>query len=133
MKLNLKVQRPFTDRLDSKIHYAVGDCLSMQTDAPDHVARINDLLARGLCTVASVEAEPEMPAAPPGEEDAESVVRNVAFGEQEYPLAAIKVALEAIGITVSKNAGVPAVTKAIDALTEEQSAALQEVLAAKEE
>ena len=45
----------------------------------------------------------------------------------------MKVALEAIGIAVSKNAGVPAVTKSVEALTEEQSAALREVLAAKEE
>ena len=122
MKLKLKVLRPFTDKNDPGIHYVADDCLPMQADSPDHVARINDLIARGLCMVASVEADKEAEAAP-----------SVAFDEQEYPLAAMKVALEAIGIAVSKNAGVPAVTKSVEALTEEQSAALREVLAAKEE
>lgn len=133
MKLKLKVLRPFTDKNDPGIHYVADDCLPMQTDSPDHIARINDLIARGLCAVASVEAEPEVPAAPSAGTKAEPAAPTVAFGEPEYPLAAMKVALEAIGVSVSKNAGVPAVSKAVEALTEEQSAALREVLAAKEE
>lgn len=133
MKLNLKVQRAFMDKNDPKIRYEAGDCLPLQPDTPEHVARINDLIARGLCTVASVEAEPEAPAAPPADKEVEPAAPTVAFDGQEYPLAAMKVALEAVGITVSKNAGAPAVTKALEALNEEQSAALQEVLSAKEE
>lgn len=133
MKLKLKVLRPFTDKNDPGIHYVADDCLPMQADSPDHVARINDLIARGLCMVAFVEVEPEAPAAPPADTKAEPAAPTVAFGEQEYSLAAMKVALEAIGIAISKNTGVPAVTKAVKALTEEQSAALREVLAAKEE
>lgn len=133
MKLNLKVERPFTDKFDPKIRYEAGDCLPMQPDTPENVARINDLIARGLCAVAFVEAEPEVPADAPSDKEAEPAAPAVAFGEQEYPLAAIKVALEAIGVSVSKNAGVPAVTKALEALTGEQSAALAEVLSAKEE
>lgn len=65
--------------------------------------------------------------------DDEAAPATVSFGGQEHPLAAMKVALEAVGVAVAKNAGVPAVTKALDALTEEQTAALAEVLAAKEE
>lgn len=81
-----------------------------------------------------MEAEPEAPAAETVDNETEPAAPTVAFGEQEeYPLAAMKVALEAIGVSVSKNAGVPAVGKALDALTEEQTAALREVLAAKEE
>lgn len=133
MKLKLKVLRPFTDKNDPEIRYEAGDSLPLQPDTPESVARINDLIARGLCTVASVEIEPETPAAPPAGKKPESVAPVVVFGEQEYPLAAMKVALEAIGITVSKSAGVPVVGKALEALTEEQSAALTEVLAAKEE
>lgn len=133
MKLKLKVLRPFTDKNDPKIHHEADDCLPMQTDTPDNIARINDLIARGLCAVASVKAEPEAPAAETVDKETEPAALTVAFGEQEYPLAAMKVALEAIGVSVSKNAGVPAVGKTLDALTEEQAAALQEVLAAKEE
>ena len=133
MKLNLKVQSPFTDKFNPNVHYEAGDCLPMQADTPEHVARINDLIARSLCAVASVETEPEAPAPPAADKETEPAVPTVAFGGQEYPLAAMKVALEAIGVAVSKNAGVPAVNKALEALTEEQSAALREVLAAKEE
>lgn len=133
MKLNLKVQRPFADKFNPNVHYEAGNCLPMQADTPEHVARINDLIARSLCTVASVEAEPEVPVSAPKEKDSEPEPPVVAFGEQQYPLAAMKVALEAIGVTVSKNAGAPAVNKALEALTGEQSAALQEVLSAKDE
>lgn len=65
--------------------------------------------------------------------DDETAPATVSFGGQEHPLVAMKVALEAVGVAVAKNAGVPAVTKALDALTEEQTAALVEALAAKEE
>lgn len=132
MKFKLKVQRPFADKFNPNVHYEAGDCLPMQADTPEHVARINDLIARSLCAVASVETEPEVPVSALKDKDSEPEPPVVAFGEQEYPLAAMKVALEAIGVTVSKNAGVPAVNKALEALTKEQSAALQEVLSAKE-
>jgi len=130
MKLKLKVMRPFKDKNDLKVRHEVGDELVMGADAAE---RINDLVARGLCAVASVEPDPKAAAAAPAEDEAEQAAPAVAFGEQEYPLAAMKVALEAIGAPVAKNAGVPAVTKAVKALTEEQKAALGEVLAAKEE
>ena len=130
MKLKLKVLRPFKDKNNLKICYEVGGELSIPTDKPENVARINDLVARGLCEIAAAEAE--APAAAPAGKDDETAPATVSFGGQEHPLAAMKVALEAVGVA-AKNAGVPAVTKALDALTEEQTAALVEVLAAKEE
>ncbi len=129
MKLKLKVLRPFKDKNDLKVRYEAGDELVMEVDAAE---RVNDLVARGLCAVVFVEPDPAAPAAAPANDKAEAAP-EVAFGEQEYPLAAMKVALEAIGVPVSKNAGVPAVTKDLEALTEEQKTALGEVLAAKEE
>lgn len=128
MKLKLKVLRPFKDKNDLKVRYEAGDELVMGADAAE---RVNDLVARGLCAVFFVEPDPV--AVAPADDKAKQAAPTVAFGEQEYPLAAMKVALEAIGAPVSKNAGVPAVTKAVEALTEEQKAALGEVLAAKEE
>lgn len=128
MKLKLKVLRPFKDKNDLKVRYEAGDELVMEADAAE---RVNDLVARGLCAVVFVEPDPA--AAAPADDKAKQAAPTVAFGKQEYPLAAMKVALEAIGAPVSKNAGVPAVTEAVEALTEEQKAALGEVLAAKEE
>lgn len=131
MKLKMKTLRPFKDKHNPNIRYEIGDELPISTETPENVARINDLIARGLCEIAAVEAE--APAAAPAGKDDEAVPATVSFGGQEHPLAAMKVALEAVGVAVAKNAGVPAVTKAIDALTEEQTAALVEVLAAKKE
>lgn len=131
MKLKLKVLRPFKDKNDLKICYEVGGELSIPADTPENVARINDLIARGLCEIAAVEAE--IPATAPVDTDDDQKIAAVSFNGQEHPLAAMKVALEAIGVSVAKNAGVPAVTKAVAALTEEQTVALAEVLAAKEE
>ena len=131
MKLKLKVLRPFKDKNNLKIGYEVGGELSISADTPENVARINDLIARGLCEIAAAEAE--APAAPPADKDDEAALATVSFDGQEHPLAAMKVAREAVGVAVAKNARVPAVTKVIDALTEEQTAALAEVLAAKEE
>lgn len=131
MKLKLKVLRPFKDKNDLTVRYEVGDELPMSADSPENVTRINDLVARGLCAVASVEAERTAPTAEAA--DDEPAAPTVAFGEEEYPLAAMKVALEAIGVSVAKNAGVPAVTKAIGALTEEQAESLKSVLKTEEE
>ncbi len=128
MKLKLKVLRPFKDKNDLKVRYEAGDELVMGADAAE---RINDLVARSLCAVVFVEPDPA--AAAPADDKGKQAAPAIAFGEQEYPLVAMKVALEAIGAPVSKNAGVPAVTEAVEALTEEQKAALGEVLAAKEE
>lgn len=131
MKLKLKVLRPFKDKNDLTVRYEVGDELPMSAATPENVDRINDLIARGLCAVASVEAELTAPTV--GTADDEPTSPTVAFGAEEYPLAAMKVALEAIGVSVAKNAGVPAVTKAVEALTKEQAESLEGVLKAEEE
>ena len=118
MKVKLEVLVPFTDKNDRTVRYKQGD-----TVAFDEIDRINDPIVRGVCRLAAIENDtPEATA-----------TNEIAIGGDTYPLAAVKVALEAIGAPVSKNAGVPAVTKAIDALTEEQIAALSATLAAKEE
>lgn len=132
MKLKLKVLRPFKDKNDLAVRYEVGDELVMQADRPADIERTNDLVARGLCAVVFVEDDPEVPAEATTDEK-ETAIPMVAFGERKYPIASMKVALEAIGVSIAKNAGTPAVTKAIKALTEEQTAALGEVLGAKEE
>lgn len=117
MKVKLEVLVPFTDKNDRTVRYKQGDMVAF-----DDINRINDLVARKLCRLESFEADkPETPAAD-----------GIAIGDKTYPLAAVKVALEAIGASVSNNAGIPAVTKAIDALTEEQAAALSATLAAKQ-
>lgn len=118
MKVKLEVLVPFTDKNDRTVRYKQGDTVSF-----DDIERVNDLVARKICCLVFI--EDDMPEA--------TTTNEIAIGGNTYPLAAVKVALEAIGAPVSKNAGVPAVTKAIDALTEEQSAALSATLAAKEE
>ncbi|MCX4301715.1 MAG: hypothetical protein OSJ35_05735 [Alistipes sp.] len=118
MKVKLEVLVPFTDKNDRTVRYKKGD-----TVAFDDIDRINDLIARGVCRLVAIEDDAPVT----------SATNEIAIGDKAYPLAAVKVALEAVGVAVAKNAGVPAVTKALDALTEEQTAALAEVLAAKEE
>lgn len=118
MKVKLEVLVPFTDKNDRTVRYKQGDTVTF-----DDIDRINDLVARKICRLVFI--EDDMPKA--------TATNEIAIGGNTYPLAAVKVALEAIGAPVSKNAGVPAVTKAIDALTEEQTAALSATLAAKEE
>ena len=58
MKLKLKVLRPFKDKNNLKIGYEVGGELSISADTPENVARINDLIARGLCEIAAAEPRP---------------------------------------------------------------------------
>ena len=70
----------------------------------DDIERVNDLVARKVCRLEAFEAEkPESPAA------------------------------DGIVITVSKNAGVPAVGKAVAGLTDDERAKLAETLTASEE
>ena len=50
------------------------------------------------------------------------------FREKEYPLAAVRVALESIGAPIASNGGVPSATKKIESLTDEQAEALAAAL-----
>lgn len=121
MKAKLKVLVPFTDKNDRTVRYKEGDTVSF-----DDIERVNDLIARKVCRLEAFEAfEAEKPEAPAAD--------GIVIGDKSYPLAAVKVALEAIGVTVSKNAGVPAVGKAVAGLTDDERAKLAETLTASEE
>lgn len=128
MKLNLKVEKMFKD-VETKALRQVGQEFSLNEES---VERINDLLKRGLCSVKSVEVstpdvnEPEAP-----DNDSKSkgeTPKVVKFREKEYPLAAVRVALESIGAPIASNGGVPSATKKIESLTEEQADALAAAL-----
>lgn len=128
MKLNLKVEKMFKD-VETKALRQVGQEFSLNEES---VERINDLLKRGLCSVKSVEVstpdvnEPEAPDNDSKSED--ETPKVVKFREKEYPLAAVRVALESIGAPIASNGGVPSATKKIESLTEEQADALAAAL-----
>ena len=115
MKAKLKVLVPFTDKNDRTVHYKEGDTVSF-----DDIERVNDLVARKICRLVFI--EDDVPAA--------TTADGIVIGDKSYPLAAVKVALEAIGVTVSKNA---AVGKAVAGLTDDERAKLAETLTASEE
>ncbi len=106
--MELRVKRAFKDKYDTSKAYKEGDTLHT-----DELNRVNDLVARGLCVITSVES---------------NLSEKVTFQEKEYDLNVVKNALEAIGKPVAKNAGIKGVTKAIEALSDESVTALKEVL-----
>lgn len=118
MKVKLKVLVPFTDKNDRTVRYKKGD-----TVAFDDIDRVNDLIVRKVCRLAAIE----------NNEPAAATADGIAIGDKSYPVAAVKVALEAIGVTVSKNAGIPAVSKTVAGLTDDELAKLAETLTASEE
>lgn len=128
MKLNLKVEKMFKD-VETKTLRQVGQEFSLNEES---VERINDLLKRGLCSVKSVEVStPDVnePEAPDNDSKSEGETPKVVkFREKEYPLAAVRVALESIGAPIASNGGVPSATKKIESLTEEQADALAAAL-----
>ena len=118
MKALLGVLSPCADGNEGSVREKGGGPV-----ACDDVERVNDLVARKVCRLEAFEAEkPEAAAA-----------NEIAVGDKSYPLAAVKVALEAIGVSVSKNAGVPAVGKAVAGLTDDERAKLAETLTVSEE
>ena len=124
MKAKLKVLVPFTDKNDRTVHYKEGDTVSF-----DDIERFNEDVVkvmekhRKICRLVFI--EDDVPAA--------TTANGIVIGDKSYPLAAVKVALEAIGVTVSKNAGIPAVGKAVAGLTDDERAKLAETLTASEE
>lgn len=128
MKLNLKVEKMFKD-VETKALRQVGQEFSLNEES---VERINDLLKRGLCSVKSVEVSaPEINEAKAPDNDSKSkgeAPKLVMFREKEYPLAAVRVALESIGAPIASNGGVPSATKKIESLTDEQADALAAAL-----
>lgn len=128
MKLNLKVEKKFKDKETQALHQ-VGEVFALNEES---VERINDLLKRVLCSVKSVEVStPDVneQKAPDNVSKSESETPKVVmFREKEYPLAAVRVALESIGAPIASNGGVPSATKKIESLTDEQAEALAAAL-----
>lgn len=128
MKLNLKVEKKFKDKETQALHQ-VGEVFALNEES---VERINDLLKRGLCSVKSVEVSaPEInkQKAPDNVSKSEGETPKVVmFREKEYPLAAVRVALESIGAPIASNGGVPSASKKIESLTDEQAEALAAAL-----
>ena len=85
-----------------------------ETLVTDDLARVNNLVRKGFGEIKAVEAENQEETAP----KVVSVLGN------EYDLAKVKEALNAIGIETAKNAGVDAVQKKVTELTDEQANAL---------
>lgn len=106
--MELAVKKAFIDKNDKGKIYKVGETLHT-----DELNRVNDLVARGICVIKSLESK-----------QAEKVTSQ----DNEYDLNVVKDALESINAPVAKNAGVKSVTKAIEALSDESVTALKEAL-----
>ena len=113
----LKVLKPLTDKYDPEKKYKEGDPL-----LTDEIDRVNDLVARGICSILSVK-----PVAEKSQADTEGSAKIQLF-EKEFEVEEVKAALNAIGVNIAKNAGLPGVTKKLAELTEEQNKALSETL-----
>ena len=125
MKLNLKVEKKFKDKETQALHQ-VGEVFSLSDESAE---RINDLLKRGLCSVASVEIPTDkLENSGNASKNEGEAPKLVMFREKEYPLAAVRVALESIGAPIASNGGVPSATKKIESLTDEQADALAAAL-----
>ncbi len=116
--MQLKVIKPFNGRDEGKV-LSPGDVV-VTTD----IDRINALVKGGYCEIISLEDESE---------DANTGGDIVELQGVEYSLVDVKAALSAIGAPVSGNAGIRGVSNALDKLSEEQIAALLEVLNKEEE
>ena len=126
--VKLKALKPFRDITDKSV-VNVGDVLETQD-----VKRANNLISRGLATVAQIEVAEDAdkangvdggkaPAGTPG---------KVAFRGAEYDPQVIKDAMVAVDIPVAPNAGEKGIANRITQLTEDQANALAEKLTNKE-
>lgn len=116
----LKVTKPFRDKNNPEKNYKEGETL-----ITDEISRVNDLVARGMCVISSVEVKTAVDDKQPGADGA-----KITVFEKEFEVEAVKTALASIGAGVAKNAGVPGVTKKLSELTEEQMNALSSILLA---
>lgn len=116
----LKVTKPFRDKNNPEKNYKEGETLTT-----DEISRVNDLVARGMCVISSVEVKTAGEDKNSGGEGSKITVL-----EKEFEVEAVKKALDAIGVGIAKNAGVPGVTKKLSELTEEQTKALFDTLCA---
>lgn len=116
----LKVTKPFRDKNNPEKNYKEGETLTT-----DEISRVNDLVARGMCVISSVEVKTAGEDKNSGGEGSKITVL-----EKEFEVEAIKKALDAIGVGIAKNAGVSGVTKKLSELTEERTKALFDTLCA---
>lgn len=107
--MKLIVLNSFRDKNNRQTIYKAGDCL-----ITNDLNRVNDLVKRGLCEIASVV------------DDEKS--NTITFQQKEYGIDEVKAALEEIGNPAAKNAGVKGVSKKLEELTEEQAASLSDIL-----
>ena len=111
----LKVLKPLTDKYDPEKNYKAGDTL-----LTDEIGRVNNLVSRGICEIVSIKTEAEKPGT-----DGSA---KISLFEKEFDLEVVKNALNSIGVNVTKNTGLPGVTKKVSELTEEQNKALSDIL-----
>lgn len=114
----LKTLKAFRDKNNPEKNYKVGETL-----ITDEIDRVNDLVARGMCVISSIEVKTAGEDKQPGSDGS-----KITVFEKEFEVESVKAALASIGVTVAKNAGVTGVTKKLSELTEEQSKALSEIL-----
>lgn len=113
----LKVLKPLTDKYNPEKKYKEGDTL-----LTDEISRVNDLVARGICSIVSVKPVSEK------SQPATEASAKIQLFEKEFEVEEVKTALNTIGVSIAKNAGLPGVTKKLSELTEEQTKALSENL-----
>ena len=114
--MKLVVIKKFHGLVENK-DFEPGDTISVHD-----VKRVNAMVKRGLCEIVAEEPAPT-----------NNVEEKVSVAGGEFEFSAVKKALAAIGVPVSKKAGLVGVVEALEKLTEEQTAALSEALKAKEE
>lgn len=115
----------FKDKITKEI---INPGEKLQTDDLD---RVNDLVKRGLCEIASVDYSEE-DGSDTGEDSGSDNAKLVEFQGATYSLDVVKAALKEIGAGVNANAGVKGVSDKLAALSEDQIAQLQEKLTVTE-
>lgn len=112
--VELKVLKVFRDKNNPEKLYKEGD-----TFRTEDLDRVNDLVARKICMIVSVEAEKPS--------NGNGSAKVTVFGK-ELDLVEVKEALNTAGISIAKNAGVTSVSKKLAELTEEETKAVAEIL-----
>lgn len=114
----LKVIEKFNGKDEGKI-LNPGDTITT-----DDVTRVNTLVAQRLCVITSVEADVATSNA-----SSDTVMVN----GTAYDVDAVKKALTALNVSVAANAKAKGITSAVEKLSDEQKAELEQALNAKTE
>lgn len=110
-KIELTVIKKFKDKNDTTVSFDPGSKLNI-----DEIARINDLVKRGLCEITSLDVTDEN-------------IDTINFGEKEYDIKTMISALKQIeGINVAPNAGIKSITDKLTTLNDDQKTTLSELL-----